>query len=384
MEDSEFFDRLKLAWKCDESEIYACNGDIWDKFINTVGGDEGWNELIRSIGVEAMRAKFENFADDEARLAKFNAVANGEDEGFRETVRVFQMGSPIEAEIETLITETKRRVLLLQSGDRPNFIEDVCSHFISIIRNDHLGISRYRRGWFEQAHNGEEIFYPPKWLLTLEKEDFLQLRETPIGVHCHAINMLGVLRRFHEGVNVIINTYKIDPPRGGRFERITETLQKMSGKTPPPNPQPNGENINEKKPINAPTTLAKLSHDQCQYLYTELTKDHTGRKENGCFLHKNTKQAHFNYVFGGGVCPDDFDPLRWGRSKTALAELVLLLLGGKSIPRPLQRAAALLFVNKQGEPIGTLSTPKIKQGEYSEYYRTIETIVNGLNPQQSK
>gem|GEM_PF-4719803 len=48
--------------------------------------------------------------------------------------------------------------------------------------------------------------------------------------------------------------------------------------------------------IDLPISLLSLNQTECQYLYTELTRD-------GHFLPKNTNQANFNYVFGGGVCP---------------------------------------------------------------------------------
>ena len=122
-----------------------------------------------------------------------------------------------------------------------------------------------------------------------------------------------------------------------------------------------------------PSCLLTLKSNECRYLYNELTK-------NDYFLSKETNQNHFNYVFGGGVCPDDFAPLGWNKSKQAIAELILLLLKKTSIPRKTQRDASILFIIKK-KLIGSLSNPK--KNEYSNDYGVLETIVQAINSRSS-
>ena len=124
-----------------------------------------------------------------------------------------------------------------------------------------------------------------------------------------------------------------------------------------------------------PPNLLELPANVCEYLYTALIKD--DGKIRGGFLHKDTNKLHFNYIFGGGVCPDDFAPLCWGKSKQAISELILLLSGGRSLPRKIQRDAGSLFTIK-GRLIGGLSNPK--KDEPSKDYGVLSDIVSSIKP----
>jgi hypothetical protein len=119
-----------------------------------------------------------------------------------------------------------------------------------------------------------------------------------------------------------------------------------------------------------PPSLLKLKADECQCLYVELTKD-------GHFLPNDTNQAHFNYVFGGGVCPEDFAPLIWNVSKMAFSELYILLSGNKSMPNEIQRNAARLLFTKKGSPLDKLQN--LAEGKYSADRARIDSIVNAIN-----
>ena len=121
--------------------------------------------------------------------------------------------------------------------------------------------------------------------------------------------------------------------------------------------------------IKSPSCLLDLKSDQCQDLYEKLTKD-------GHFLSKNTNQAHFNYVFGGGVCPNDFAPLHWNRSKQAIGELILLVLKKPSIPRNIKRNAKYLFLINN-KPIEELSNPK--KSEPTKDYGILEDMLKNIN-----
>lgn len=118
-----------------------------------------------------------------------------------------------------------------------------------------------------------------------------------------------------------------------------------------------------------PPHLLDLNPAQCQYLYGKLTKD-------GHFLPEKTNQTHFYYVFGGGLYPEDFKPLCWNRSKQAIGELIVLLLGVSSIPRKMKRDAGGLFLINN-EPVGELSNPK--KSEPTKDYGILEEISNGIN-----
>lgn len=123
--------------------------------------------------------------------------------------------------------------------------------------------------------------------------------------------------------------------------------------------------------VDYPDSLLNLKPNECQYLYLELTKD-------GYFMPKNTNQQHFNYVFGGGVCPEDFAPLCWNRRKQPLSELIILIIGNKikSVPRLIQRNADRVFINNKNKSIGELSNPK--KDEYSSDYIMLETITKDI------
>jgi hypothetical protein len=118
-----------------------------------------------------------------------------------------------------------------------------------------------------------------------------------------------------------------------------------------------------------PKSLLGLQPNECQYLYDKLT-------ENGHFLPKDTNNAHFHFVFGGGVCPKDFKPLQWKVSKTALTELITLVIDKPSVPRPMKKVARELFVYSNGKPIGDLPNPK--KDEYSKDCSSVEAILKGL------
>lgn len=118
-----------------------------------------------------------------------------------------------------------------------------------------------------------------------------------------------------------------------------------------------------------PPHLFELDPAQCQYLYGKLTKD-------GHFLPEKTNQTHFNYVFGGGLYPEDFKPLRWNRSKQAIGELILLLTKKPSISRERKRNARGLFLINN-KPVGELFNPK--KGEPTKDYGILEEIASGIN-----
>lgn len=118
-----------------------------------------------------------------------------------------------------------------------------------------------------------------------------------------------------------------------------------------------------------PISLLTLEPNECLYLYKELTK-------NGYFLPKDTDQAHFNYVFGGGVCPEDFKPICWNVSKQALAELIIFIVGKKAVPRSIQRNVRGVFVDSVNVPIASLSNPK--KDEPSSDYGVIDNITKPL------
>lgn len=123
--------------------------------------------------------------------------------------------------------------------------------------------------------------------------------------------------------------------------------------------------------VSYPPCLLNLKPNKCQYLYAELTK-------GGYFLPDNTNQNHFNYVFGGGVCPNDFAPLHWKASKRALSELVILILNKNAVPRPVKKAAKDLFISsKTNKSIGALSNPQ--KSDPSNDYSTLQTIANTIN-----
>lgn len=133
----------------------------------------------------------------------------------------------------------------------------------------------------------------------------------------------------------------------------------------------NVENLDPQSVVIFPTSLMTLEPNQCHYLYTELTR-------NGYFLPKNTNRSHFDYVFGGGVCPKDFESLCWSSSKQALSELIIFIVGKKSVPRHIQRNAASVFVDSKNMSIGKLSNPK--KDESSSDYGTLDDIANALKP----
>lgn len=118
-----------------------------------------------------------------------------------------------------------------------------------------------------------------------------------------------------------------------------------------------------------PPHLFEFDPAQCQYLYGKLTKD-------GHFLPEKTNQTHFNYVFGGGLYPEDFKPLRWNRSKQAIGELIILLLGVTSVPPKKKRYAEGLFLINN-KPVGKLFNPK--KGEPTKDYGILEEIASGIN-----
>lgn len=118
-----------------------------------------------------------------------------------------------------------------------------------------------------------------------------------------------------------------------------------------------------------PPHLLELDPAQCQYLYGKLTKD-------GHFLPEKTNQTHFNYVFGGGLYPKDFKPLRWNRSKQAIGELIILLLGVTSVPRKKKRDTGGLFLINN-KPVGVLSNPK--KSEPTKDYGILEEIAKSIN-----
>lgn len=118
-----------------------------------------------------------------------------------------------------------------------------------------------------------------------------------------------------------------------------------------------------------PPCLFNLENNKLQYIYGELTRDSR-------FLPNDTNRRHFDFVFGGGVCPADFTPLRWNVSKQALSELIILITGGKAVPRPINKAIGKVFMDAKNNPIKKLSNPK--EGEYSNDYSALETITNAL------
>ena len=118
-----------------------------------------------------------------------------------------------------------------------------------------------------------------------------------------------------------------------------------------------------------PPHLLDLNPAQCQYLYGKLTK-------YGHFLSEKTNQTHFNYVFGGGLYPQDFKPLRWNRSKQAIGELIILLLGVTSVPRKKKRDTGGLFLINN-KPVGVLSNPK--KSEPTKDYGILEEIAKSIN-----
>lgn len=129
------------------------------------------------------------------------------------------------------------------------------------------------------------------------------------------------------------------------------------------------KNLDPQAGVIFPASLMSLEPNQCHYLYTELTR-------NGHFLPKDTNKAHFDYIFGGGVCPEDFEPLCWSSSKQALSELIIFIVGKKSVPRHIQRNAASVFVDSENVSIGKLSNPK--KDECSLDYGTLDDIAKVL------
>ena len=125
---------------------------------------------------------------------------------------------------------------------------------------------------------------------------------------------------------------------------------------------------------NYPENLFNFNPNVCQYLYSELTKQ-------GYFMPTSTNQQHFNYVFGGGVCPSNFAPLCWNRSKLTLSELMKFIVDGKSVPRPIRRNADRVFINNKNESIGELYNPK--KEEYSSDYDLLEAISRALKAHSS-
>lgn len=127
---------------------------------------------------------------------------------------------------------------------------------------------------------------------------------------------------------------------------------------------------------NHPENLFNFKPNVCQYLYSELTKD-------GYFMPTSTNQQHFDYVFGGGICPSNFVPLCWNRSKQALSELIVFAVGKNttSVPRPIKRDADRVFVKNGNKPIGELNN--IKRDNYSSDYRSLETIAKVLKSHSS-
>lgn len=73
----------------------------------------------------------------------------------------------------------------------------------------------------------------------------------------------------------------------------------------------------------------------------------------GGFLSRNTPRSHFDYVFGGNVCPDDFKPLNWQRTVALLACLIheLFIIGNEN---NLWKVSEDCFCIK-GKPINTNS-----------------------------
>lgn len=131
--------------------------------------------------------------------------------------------------------------------------------------------------------------------------------------------------------------------------------------------------------VDFPKSLLTLEHNKLRYLFDELTKD-------GHFLPTDTNQAHFNYVFGGGMCPKDFAPLHWQVGKNALSELVVQLIdnGTFNVPDPIAKAANNLFVftppHQKGNKkvsVGTLSNPK--KNDLSKNYGILEEITKPKN-----
>ena len=119
--------------------------------------------------------------------------------------------------------------------------------------------------------------------------------------------------------------------------------------------------------------------EEYDYLFKRLTEDG--------FIAKESDFQHFRYVFGGGEYPEDFAPLTWKSTKWALSELLTLLWGKPSVPRPLQENASNLFI-KNGEPIGTLSNAKFnfntdKDKAYSSDYGKLEGIVKEIKTHPS-
>ena len=127
-----------------------------------------------------------------------------------------------------------------------------------------------------------------------------------------------------------------------------------------------GENV-QIQTLCPPTPLMNLMPNQCHCLYIQLTQDRH-------FLPKDTIQQHFNYVFGGGVCPGDFAPLQWNICKQALSELIILLTGQKAVPRAMKKHADGLFVYK-GKSIGMLHNPKKGDFSRSSEHGALEAIV---------
>lgn len=118
-----------------------------------------------------------------------------------------------------------------------------------------------------------------------------------------------------------------------------------------------------------PKSLMNLSQNKCDYLFDMLTKD-------GYFMPADSNLNDFRYVFGGGICPNCFTPIKWKGRKRSLCELISMLLGTTTIPRPLQRDAGKLFLNAKNELIGELTNPK--KNEPSNDCSTLETIVKTL------
>lgn len=131
--------------------------------------------------------------------------------------------------------------------------------------------------------------------------------------------------------------------------------------------------VDKKTQLTTPSSLFSLSKNESTYLYNELIKNR--------LLSEKTNKGDFDYVFCGGVCPDDFRPLGWETSKQGLSELVILLSGTKSVPRKIKTAAQDLFTIK-GELIRGLNNPA--KDSHSNDRITLETITDKMKREKSR